>query len=245
MDPEMGQGGGSPQSPQPAATTPQGHTTSGHGSFGMNPKVTDNSFAQFKEHSAFNVPVFLTWTVAVFAIVATLFFWWMNRNLTDSLKVKVAEKDSIRQQILSQGDTEKKANEFKQSVNQLKSAYAEKYDFTLFTTEFYKKLTNDVKLTNMAISADGTLSIAGKTKSYRSVADLMVAMKSWDTLTDVDLLSSAMNETEGGAVEAIFSISAKIDKTKQKLAKGSLSSYFNFSDTSNGMSAEGGTDAKI
>lgn len=243
MDPEMGQGGGSPQSPQSAAA-PEGHAAP-RSAFGASPKVTDNSFAQFKEHSAFNVPVFLTWTVAVFAIVATLFFWWMNRNLTDSLKVKVAEKDSIRQQILSQGDTEKKANEFKQSVNQLRAAYAEKYDFTLFTTEFYKKLTNDVKLTNMAISADGTLSIAGKTKSYRSVADLMVAMKSWDTLTDVDLLSSAMNETEGGAVEAIFSISAKIDKTKQKLAKGSLSSYFNFSDTSNGMSAEGGTDAKI
>ena len=161
-------------------------------------------------------------------------------NLTDSLKAKVSEKDSIRQQILSQGDTEKKANEFKQSVNQLKAAYAGKYDFTLFTKEFYKKITNDVKLTNMAVSTDGTLSIAGKTKSYRFVADLMVAMKSWDTLTDVDLLSSAMNETEGGAVEAIFSISAKIDKTKQKAASNSLSGlYFDDAKT------EGGSDAKI
>ena len=68
----------------------------------------------------------------------------------------------------------------------------------------------------------------------------MVAMKSWDTLTDVDLLSSAMNETEGGAVEAIFSISAKIDKTKQKAASNSLSGlYFDDAKT------EGGSDAKI
>ncbi|MCL5410320.1 MAG: PilN domain-containing protein [Patescibacteria group bacterium] len=239
MEPETGQGAAT-QNQQPAATTAQGRTAPNHGSFGANPKVTDNSFAQFKEHSAFNVPVFLTWVVAVFAIVATLFFWWMNRNLTDELQGKITEKDTVLQQIASQGDTEKKAADFKASVTQLKSAYLDKYNFSTFTTEFYKKVTNDVKLTNMAITSDGTLSISGTTKSYRSVADLMVAMKSWDNLQNVELLTVATSEDQG-ALETTFSISAKIDKTKQQAAKKSVSSITEF----NNLVSGGGSDAKI
>ena len=65
----MGQGG-DPRSPQPAAA-PEGQAAPRV--LWVSPKVTDNSFAQFKEHSAFNV-LFSTWVVAVFAVVATMFF---------------------------------------------------------------------------------------------------------------------------------------------------------------------------
>lgn len=241
MDPEKGMGVGAAENNQ--APAPQ--TAPSHSSFGVASNIKNDGFVGFKEQSSFNFAVLITWLAAAFSILAVLFFWWMNRNLTDSLSQKTTEEQNIIQQITSQGDTEKKANDFKLSVNQLKSAYAEKYSFTAFTTQFYTKITNDVILTNMAIAADGTLSISGTTTTYRSVADLMVAMKSWDSLTNIDLLSVATS-VESGKVETTFSISAKIDKTKQKSV---LNSGANTSNPSGGTSgaptSEGGNNAKI
>jgi len=239
MDPE-GQGGAPVGGGQQSTTTAGGQAAPNHG-FGAAPKVMDSSFAQFKEHPSFNFPVALTWVAAVLSVTATLFFWWINRNLTDSLSEKTTERDNIKQQILNQGDIEKKANDFKLSVEQLKIAYTEKYDFSAFTAELYKKITNDVTLESLAITADGSVSMSGNTKSYRSVADLMVALKSWDNLQDIELLSSAINETEDGGVITVFSLSAKIDKTKQQAAKNNISSVIDFND----ITGEGGSDAKI
>jgi Tfp pilus assembly protein PilN len=249
MDPETGQGGGAVHNQQPTAPA-QGQPIQNHSAFKTAPKVSDDSFSQFKEHSAFNFPVAITWTMAVFSIVATLFFWWMNKNLTETLKEKDSEKATILQQIASQGDTEKKANDFKLSVNQLKAAYAEKYSLSTFNTELYKKITNDVKITSLSVSADGTLSMSGTTASYRSVADLLVALKSWDTLESVDLLSTATNITST-KLETTFSLSAKIDKTKQKAATTSVSSTTDINgltpnnSTSDTSTLNGGSNAKI
>lgn len=245
MDPETGSGATAASSQQTATSQSQAapahnQATQSHSAFGAAPKVTDTTFSQFKEHSTFNVPVALTWIVAVFSVVATLFFWWMNRNLSTSLVEKNTEKDTILQQISSQGDVEKKANDFKSAVSQLKAAYSEKFSMSTFNADFNKKITNDVKLTNLAVTAEGNLSISGTTKSYRSVADLMVALKDWDTLSNVELLSAATDVSEGAATTS-FSISAKIDKTKQKSAQNTVSS----SDLMNKTSMEGGDNAKI
>jgi len=247
MDPETGSGAPAVSSQQ--ETTSQGQTasahnqdqaTQGHSAFGAAPKVTDTTFSQFKEHSTFNVPVVLTWTTAALSIVATLFFWWMNSNLSASLVEKNNEKDAIFQQISSQGDTEKKANDFKSAVSQLKAAYSDKFSISTFNSDFNKKITNDVKLTNLAVTADGSLSISGTTKSYRFVADLMMALKSWDTLSNVELMSAVTDVSEGTTATS-FSISAKIDKTKQKAAQNSASSDNPLNETS----MKGGDDAKI
>ncbi|MFA4996176.1 MAG: PilN domain-containing protein [Patescibacteria group bacterium] len=245
MDPETGSGapatsGQQTMSSQSQTAPAHNQATQSHTTFGAAPKVTDTTFSQFKEHSTFNVPVALTWIVAVFSVVATLFFWWMNRNLSASLVEKNSEKDTVFQQISSQGDIEKKATNFKSAVSQLKAAYSEKFSISTFNSDFNKKITNDVKLTNLAVTAEGNLSINGTTKSYRFVADLMVALKDWDTLTDVELLSAATDVSDGAATTS-FSISAKIDKTKQKTAQNIVSS----DDLTNETSMEGGDDAKI
>jgi len=206
MDPEQGLGVQATPEPQaPAANSV--------------PKASiDDSFAEFKEHSSFNTALALTWMVAVFSILATLFFWWMNKNETDALADKKAEKDSLIQQISSPGsiEIENKALDFKSSVSQLKRAYAEKYSYSQFLTGLNTKLTNDVKLNNIAVT-DGTLNLTGTTTSYRSVADLMMALKSWDTLENIELLSVANNLSDN-KTETVFAISAKLNKDKQKTA---------------------------
>lgn len=217
MDPEQSAAGAAPQTAQPQTAVPEAGATVAKSNLKT---AMDSDFSQFKEHSTFNMAMALTWMVAVFSIIATLFFWWINKNESDALADKTSEKDSLTQQITSPGsmDIEQKAQDFKSSVAQLKKAYADKYSYTQFLSDFNKKITNDAKLSNIAITSDGVLNINGTTKSYRSVADLMVALKSWDTLNSVELLSVANNTTEGGKVETIFAISAKIDKEKQKTA---------------------------
>lgn len=217
MDPEQGQNAQAAPQPQPQPeSAPQPQPQASHL---VSKPGTGDGFAEFKEPSHFNMPMALAWMVAVLAIMATLFFWWMNKNETDALADKKAEKDSLIAQITSPGsaEVEQKAADFKSSVTQLKTAYGDKYSYTDFLTGLNTKLTTDIKLNNIAVTSDGALNLTGTTKGYRAVADLMMALKSWDTLTDVDLLSVANNVTET-KTETVFSIGAKINKASQKTA---------------------------
>lgn len=238
MDPEVSPGvGAGPQTAAPAAApapaAKAANPTAKH--------AFDAGFSEFGEHSGFNTALALTWMVALFAVLATLFFWWMNKSGSDALADKKTEKDGLIQQITSPGsvDIEQKAQEFKLSVNQLKTAYNEKYSYTQFLTDLNTKLTTDISLSNISVTGDGSLSINGTTKGYRAVADLMMALKSWTTLNDVDL-SSVANKVEDSNAETVFAITAKIDQQKQKAA--GVSSAVSTSGTT---ATEGGNDAPV
>ncbi len=215
MDPETSQGAGPQVAPQSVAETPAAQAANA-----ASKHAFDDSFSGFGEHSSFNTALALTWMVALFSVLATLFFWWMNKSESDALADKKTEKDSLAQQISSPGsvEIENKAQDFKLSVKQLKTAYNEKYSFTSFLTDLNSKLTKDVQLSTIAVTADGSLNINGTTKGYRAVADLMMSLKSWSTLSNVDLLSVA-NTTTDDKMETVFAISAKVDKQKQKAAE--------------------------
>lgn len=235
MDPES-----NAQAKDPAAAQiPKPHAEPAH----QVHKIESHQFAQFKDHASFNFPLAICWLVAAFSIFATIFFWWLSKNAEDALVEKVADKDSIVAQISSPtySKVEKEAADFKESVNQLKTAYKDKYTYSKFLPELYKHITKDVVLSNISISNDGTISISGKTKTYRSVADLVVALKSWDVLAQVDLLSTANTETEKGNIETTFSISMKLDKTKSLTTESNTTSMLDQMP----LTTIGGTDAKI
>jgi Tfp pilus assembly protein PilN len=212
------------------------------------PKPKADEFIQFKDHGGFNFGALLCWITALLAIVVTLFFWWISKNQKDALATKMSEKDSLVQQLASPtyADIEKRAQEFKSSVAQLKTAYGDKYSYSEFLPQLYTKLTKDTELTSFAITTDGTLSFSGTTTSYRSVADFVVALKSWETLQNVDLTSVSEN-LDQGKITTLFSVSAKIDKTKQKTAATTTTPATTGStlNTTNTTSMTGGTDAKI
>lgn len=238
MDPQ--QNSGAPQTaPQ---TAPQASPANSV------PKTAiDNGFAEFKERSHFNTGLMLVWMVAAFSILATLFFWWMNKNEADALADKKSEKDSLMAQLSTPGsvEIEDKAQEFKASVTALKQAYADKYSYSDFLANLNKKLTSDIKLSSITVdSAGGVLNISGSTKSYRSVADLMVALKSWDSLKDVELLSVANNKADN-KIETDFSISANIikNKTTGGTASDSSTGTTTTTVTDSTSSTEGGSDA--
>lgn len=205
------------------AAPPKTDVASGEHIFGKNlPKheQNDQQFTQFKEGASFNFPLFICWIVAAMALMGTLYLWWISQNETEILKDKKAKLQEINQQLAtpSNVELEKKANAFKSSVTELKSAFEKRYSYTVFLNELYQKTTTDVQLKSVSVSEDGSVSLTGVTDSYRSVADLMIVLGAWDKISNLDLASVSMSIAENRKPEVTFSISSKLVKIDPKTA---------------------------
>lgn len=179
------------------------------------PKENNNKeMIQFSEHKESSHGVLLCWLAAIFSILAGGLFWWINTSNQDILAEKKSEKDAIIQELSSPSNAaiEKKANDFRSSVTALENAANDHYSYTIFLQEFNKKITNDVQLSSISVSQDGGISFNGKTGSYRKVADLMMALNSFTSLSEVELSSVALSQNEGAAPEVVFGMSAKLKK---------------------------------
>lgn len=169
------------------------------------------------DHSHFNFALALAWLVALLAILATLYFWWLSRNIVDVVAEKQSKLDSINQQIEAPAmiKVAKDSNDFKTSVGILSQAKKDRFPIATFLPAFYTKITNDVRISSLSLASDGKLNIAGTTKNYRTTADLIMALKSWNMISNVDLSSVAMtvDSANNGKVEANFSVSATVIKT--------------------------------
>jgi Tfp pilus assembly protein PilN len=182
----------------------------------VNKPAGKGEFTEFSDRPGFNFAIAICWLVALAAILATLFFWFMDQNSASQLQDKTKKKSDILSQINSPSyvDVETKANEFKASVNALSDAKKNSFSMSTFLKDLYTKVTSDVVLTSIAVSNDGTLSLSGSTDTYRSVADLMMALKSWDTLESVDMSSvSNKKDEKTGKIVTSFAVSAKIVKS--------------------------------
>ena len=177
-------------------------------------KFNDDAI-KFSDHPSFNFALAILWVAAIFSVLGTLFLWWTNNDTKTSLKEKESQKNSIVSEMVSPTytDVEKKASSFKSAVSALSAAAEERYSMDQFLKTFYTKITNDATVTSISVTQDGSLNITGQTKSYRSVAELLVALSSWKVLKEIDLTSVSMATGDQAANGASFSISAKVDKT--------------------------------
>lgn len=189
----------STQAPQVGAATNQGPAHAANA----------NAFAGFSEKSDFNFAVLILWLVAAFAIVASLYFWWLQRGLETTLEEVNKEKSDIVAQLAlpSNIKIETDANNFKSSVNALSTAAKQRVSVSTFLPEFNKKINKDVTLSNLSLATDGTINLTGKTGSYRAIAEQVVALKTLPSITSVDLLSTSVSEDQK---EFSFTISAKL-----------------------------------
>ena len=177
--------------------------------------ANDQQFTEFSDRPGFNFTVAICWLAVIAAILATIFFWFMDKNSAGQLKAATSKKTDIVNQLKSPANTEveNKANDFKSSVNALSEAKNNSRKMSTFLQNFYTKITSDVILTSIAVSSDGSLGITGTTATYRSVADLMLALKSWDVLSSVELGAvSDQKDAKTGKVITSFSITAKVNQ---------------------------------
>ena len=180
-----------------------------------NPQAPRDNLVQMGDRPTFNFAVAIAWLIALLAILATMYFWWLSKNISDVMADKQTKLDAIDAQIKSPAlvKAEKDANDFKTSVSILSKAKTDRFSVTTFLPDFYSKITKDVQISSLSLTSDGKISIAGTTKSYRTTADLTMALKSWTQLSDVQIQSVSMSAPEGGGnPKATFSISALVKK---------------------------------
>lgn len=183
-----------------------------------------SSFSEFSDHPSFNAPIAIAWVVALIAVLATVFFWIQDKNMNDALQDKNSEKVKIEQEVgsASYAAIAKEITDFKASVTGLVAAKKDRISFVDFLDEFSQKVTKTSVINSLGYDSTGKISLNGKAPSYRAVAELVIALKAWDKLKDVDLTTVSMTEPSSdnnNKIEAIFSISAKV---VQKTSANSL-----------------------
>jgi len=161
-------------------------------------------------------------TLLILTIIVTLFFVsfliiWHYRLLSVANN-KRAAFSALQEQLNDPANKkiEDKANSVSSSVLVLSGASKSKYLFRAFIDQLDTKITNDTKLNSLSIDNSGKVSLDGESASYRSVADLAVALQTSDKLKNVTIsgLSQSGSGAGASAGTVTFSISATIKDWK-------------------------------
>jgi len=162
-------------------------------------------------------------TLLILTIIATILFVgflviWHYRLLSVASNENAAFS-ALQEQLNNPANKkiEDKANSVSSSVLVLSNASKSKYLFRAFIDQLDTKITNDTKLNSLSIDNSGKVSLDGESASYRSVADLAVALQTSDKLKDVTisgLSQSSANESGNKQNLVTFSISAMIKDWK-------------------------------
>lgn len=154
----------------------------------------------------------LSYILVIIVSVVVCGFLVYYKFHTDSLAAdKSSSLDSFISTLESKNnsETEKKVNDINSAVRILSTEKKSKYLFKIFIDELKTKITNDIKLNNLSIDNQGTVVMDGESKSYRSVADLALALESSSKLSNIEITGLSLSTDEGNN-QVNFSISANL-----------------------------------
>lgn len=167
-------------------------------------------------------PSVLVWLTFVMVVALTAYFWLMDYSNSKSIEEKNNEKNQITAQLesASNKEAEEKAAGFSSAFTELSDLVNNSVSKATLLTELYATFTNDVKISTIALSSEGGLSLDGATGTYRQVADFMLGLKTNKKVSNISLKNVALNEDEGVVAnqKISFSISADIQMTKEQEA---------------------------
>ncbi len=167
----------------------------------------------------------LIFVITIVLIILLCGFFVFYKYRTDA---QVTDKQQSLNNVLDQlhssdnKSIETKADNVNSVIKIITSASKSKYSFNGFITELSKKITNDTKLNSLSISDIGLVSMDGSSSSYRSVADLAVALGSSTKLENVQITSLTRGSTPGNN-QVNFSMTAQIKDWKSTSSSGNSS----------------------
>lgn len=154
----------------------------------------------------------ITIMLSILFVGFLLFYkFYTNSVATDKEKTLtnlLAEIESKKNQ-----EIENKADSVNFALSTLSTASSSRYLFRAFIDDLIAKITNDTKLNNLSIDSEGRVTMDGESGSYRSVADLALALESSKKLKDVSISGMSQAE-ENGKMIVIFSMSGQISDWK-------------------------------
>lgn len=154
----------------------------------------------------------LSYILVIIVSVVVCGFLVYYKFHTDSLAAdKSSSLDSFISTLESKNnsETEKKVNDINSAIRILSTEKKSKYLFKIFIDELKKKITNDIKLNNLSIDSQGIVVMDGESGSYRSVADLALALETSKELANVEIVALSLSSGEETNL-VNFSISASL-----------------------------------
>lgn len=159
------------------------------------------------------------WVGFFIALLFTGFIWFSN----NSLKKEIASKENEKSQavaILNLAENQKVVSDVlgvKEVISILSDVSTNQSTKKQVLDGLYTYITKDVKVSTISMAADGTIGLDGATSSYRAVADLMLALKSYKKVSALELknVSVSTDASTNPAERAIFSFTFKLDMTKE------------------------------
>lgn len=194
-------------------------------------KSPEAELTQFQGKTQVNISLVLLWSAAAIAVLGMGLFYLLSYSANQA----VAEY----QKTLATKDVEiekgkKIANEseivsIKAVVGQLKSAEANRFSMVDFLPLLFDHIDKNVMLNTLAVSSDGIISFTGKTDSFRSAAEQIMALKAWqidkkDALSGVTLGAVSATKADDGRVTVPIAISATFAKELLPIAISGVSS---------------------
>lgn len=182
------------------------------------PLSTPNTMIGMDRSNNSNGAGVLLWITFVIALSLMVYLFFANRSMANAVAEKQINKNDIIAQLSSPENVaiEDQANAFKGAFTILSEISANRLPKKDLLTELYGNFTKDVKVRNLALASDGTLTIDGSAASYRGVADFMVGLSAYRRASDVKLASVALSSDDKVAVKekVVFSVTAKLNMAK-------------------------------
>ena len=196
-----------------------------------------SSFGRSNFGQSNNLPFILSWIAIAIAVIGTISIWMIDASIVQSKKQKLNQKDVLIQKITSSeyAELDQKVSGLKSAYDEIKSDVGNNFLVGDFLTDLYNRIDKDVQVKNISITSDGKLNIDGSAANYRSVADEMLALKSFNRLQNVELLSTSENVTSSGKVNVPFAFTATIVATSDAVASP-INSTIQTADNSNSNS---------
>lgn len=147
----------------------------------------------------------------IFTVLVAGFLVFYKFYTDSQAKDRLQTLENLQTEIYSKKnqEVEVKAKEVNSSITIISAATRSKYLFKSFIDELTQKITNDTKLNNLTINDSGKVTMDGESASYRSVADLSVALQSSSKIKNVEITGLSQSAAEGETIVS-FSITAEI-----------------------------------
>jgi len=153
--------------------------------------------------------------ICIIVILASLLIYWLNVGKASTLKTLDAKITDLNSQLSSKEltQTDLKLQTLAGQIAGLKKANANKTIWSKLFVELQTVTPKDVRYTNFSVVEEGTLTLAGETASYTTLAKFLVSLKSSDKFSDIKLLSAATQQSTAGkssTTTLTFSVSLKV-----------------------------------
>jgi len=183
---------------------------------------------QFKVEEKETDFVLLTlWLGFVISVLATGFLFYQNFSLNNKVAAKKSDSEIALGKLNSSTyqSLQSQAANFQSRIADVDTALNARYSMANFLPEVFKRIDANVTVTNISLTSDGKFTMTGKTDTYLSAADQVMALRGWksgdkEVMSDIELGSISIAANKNNSNMVPLSITANLSSVPSDNAQG-------------------------